>query len=303
MLGTWPNRQEAGYFWGYLQCQGIESHIDAEDDGVVIWVEKDDDLPRAKQFWTEFQANPQAEQFQVDVKAILKSKAKPKTSRVKNVRMQDVWYKQMHGSPPVVTAILIALSIIISLVTEFGHNMERVGHKVFISEYETHSIAHPQPTVEERLKFGLMEVRQGEVWRLVSPIFLHLSPLHLIFNMFWMYSLGRYMESQLGPVKFALFVLGAGVFSNLLQFYWAGPAFGGMSGVVYAIFGYIWLSGYLRISAFQLDDIYVTMFFIWLMLGLFGMVAHVAHGAHLGGMAFGLAWCWIPYALRQIRSR
>lgn len=89
-------------------------------------------------------------------------------------------------------------------------------------------------------------LKRGELWRMVTPIFLHLSMIHLAMNMFVMVSLGRIVERWVGTPRFALFVLLLAVGSNLLQglspaWMHGSPAFGGISGVLYGSFGYVWV--------------------------------------------------------------
>src|SRR5262249_40163800 len=43
---------------------------------------------------------------------------------------------------------------------------------------------------------------QGQPWRLVTPIFIHLGPIHLLFNMLMLYSLGSTLEPRLGSWAF-----------------------------------------------------------------------------------------------------
>ena len=80
-------------------------------------------------------------------------------------------------------------------------------------------------------------------WRLITPIFLHFGIVHFIFNSLWLSMLGSRIERLSGSIHLILLVLISGLVSNLAQFWWSGAAnFGGMSGVVYALLGYIWIA-------------------------------------------------------------
>ena len=89
----------------------------------------------------------------------------------------------------------------------------------------------------------LPEVAHGEVWRLITPIFLHFHFLHIFFNMMWLFDLGSMVEARESTWKLLLLVLFIGVISNLGSDYAKGPAFGGMSGVIYGLLGYVWMKG------------------------------------------------------------
>ena len=94
---------------------------------------------------------------------------------------------------------------------------------------------------------GMQAVSQGEWWRLLTPIFLHFGLMHILFNMLWMWQLGGPFENRLGTGELSIFILGAGVISNLAQyFYDPDIPFGGMSGVVYGLLGYYWAQGRLN---------------------------------------------------------
>lgn len=85
------------------------------------------------------------------------------------------------------------------------------------------------------------KIKQGEVWRIVSPIFLHQNLLHLLFNLLWVYLLGRQLEFGLGPVRYILFCLIVAAVSNTAQYLVSGPNFLGISGLVCGMVTYIWL--------------------------------------------------------------
>ena len=150
---------------------------------------------------------------------------------------------------------------------------------------------------------GLQQIRQGQIWRLVTPIFLHGGALHLIFNMYWLYILGVQVEVLKGTVRFGLIVLAIAVISNLAQFFIGGsPNFYGMSGVVYGILGYIWIKQqYEPASGFQLQSFTFFFLIIFMVIGFLGVIGGVANWAHLGGLLTGMAIAYIPVLFPRIR--
>ncbi|MCR9206216.1 MAG: rhomboid family intramembrane serine protease, partial [Halobacteriovoraceae bacterium] len=116
-------------------------------------------------------------------------------------------------------------------------------------------------------------VLQGEVWRVITPIFLHFSFLHILFNGMWIKDLGSLLENQKGPLQFLLFVFVSGAISNTLQYIAMGPSFGGLSGVVYALLGYLWVDGRLNPDAeFRLPKRDVMLMVGWYVLCLSGFI-------------------------------
>lgn len=81
---------------------------------------------------------------------------------------------------------------------------------------------------------------QGQVWRWITPMFLHFSVLHLAFNCVVTLELGRRIESVRGAGGFWLLVVVLSAVSNLAQYaLGGGPLFGGLSGVAYGLLGYV----------------------------------------------------------------
>jgi membrane associated rhomboid family serine protease len=137
----------------------------------------------------------------------------------------------------------------------------------------------------------LPEVRRGELWRLITPIFIHFSWMHILFNMLWLKDLGSMIEARQGSGFLTIMVLVTAIASNLAQFLAVGPDFGGMSGVVYALMGYIWIRGKLDPgSGLFLHPSTVMMMIIWFFVCWTGAVGHVANFAHAGGLLAGMAW-------------
>jgi GlpG protein len=84
------------------------------------------------------------------------------------------------------------------------------------------------------------KIGQGEVWRLFSPCLLHSDFLHILFNMAWLWLLGRQIEIRIKTVRFLTFIVIVGVISNVMQYLMSGPLFLGFSGVVVGMAGFIW---------------------------------------------------------------
>ena len=54
---------------------------------------------------------------------------------------------------------------------------------------------------------ALPEIRHGQLWRLITPIFIHFGPLHIFFNMLWLRDLGSMIEGRQSSWRLALLVL------------------------------------------------------------------------------------------------
>lgn len=145
---------------------------------------------------------------------------------------------------------------------------------------------------------------RGELWRLLTPIFLHFGIFHFLFNSLWMWDLGRRLEMLQGRWGFLLFVVVTGVASNITQYWWSSASnFGGMSGVVYALVGFIAVRQRLNPHPLvAVSPALIGFMLFWLVLCMTGIVDYfiagsVANAAHLGGLVAGAC-----YALVTSRS-
>jgi len=176
---------------------------------------------------------------------------------------------------PVLTISLIALSVIATMPLLLG-NQEALILLL---------IGNPGTPV-------FANILSGEVWRLVTPIFVHFGILHILFNMMWMWDLGRSLELLKGRLFLGLFVAVSGIASNIAQYViTASPLFGGMSGVVYALLGYFWMQGrFNRAFGVALHQSTVTMMIAWYVLCWTGLLGPIANWAHTAGLAVGIVW-------------
>lgn len=137
---------------------------------------------------------------------------------------------------------------------------------------------------------------QGEFWRIFTPAFLHFSVLgsplvHLLFNgLLWFVFAGA-VESVEGRPRLLVLFLFATLGSNIAAYLAYGSRFGGLSGVVYALIGYLYLSR--RHNAAYLPVLTPQMmygFIVWLALCYTGLFGPVANAAHLSGVLIGSAY-------------
>lgn len=136
----------------------------------------------------------------------------------------------------------------------------------------------------------------GQLWRLWTPALVHFSALHLVFNGLWLWEFGRRIEGQEGSGRLLEGLLWLAPVSALAQ-YVVGehPLFGGLSGVVYGLLGYLVVIQRLRPRrAYRLPRALPV-----LLIGLLALMATgvtepfglaIAHGAHLGGLLAGGLW-------------
>ncbi len=196
--------------------------------------------------------------------------------------MSGHWGAPLLKRCPLTTA-LILLCVAVAFRTDLGHRRDPFLLRLTLSTFGI----GPDGTPGWQ---GLEAVRRGEVWRLVTPILIHFGFIHLLFNLWWLRDLGGLIESRRGTARFALLVFGSAVVSDLGQYAIEGPSFfGGMSGVVYALFGYVWIKGhYEPEQGMAMHPSNVTIMIAWLFLCMSGLAGPVANAAHGVGLVVGL---------------
>ena len=157
-------------------------------------------------------------------------------------------------------------------------------------------VSYPEP---EYLLYNLFYngLEQGEYLRLITPIFLHFGLMHLAFNSIWLAMLGSRIEQQRGSIHLLLLVMVCGAASNMVQYNWSGSMyFGGMSGVIYALLGYLWIGHKLRPATYEPLPNGIMLFMVgWLLFCMTGILEvlvgiGVANAAHFSGLISGLVF-------------
>jgi GlpG protein len=146
-----------------------------------------------------------------------------------------------------------------------------------------------QQTIFNWLHFPASQAQEWQIWRWFSHALLHFSVLHIVFNLLWWWYFGGDIEKRLGSLKLAVLFLVAAAGSGMMQYWLEGAYFGGLSGVVYALVGFVWIIGWKRPQlGLSIHKPLLGFMLIWLVLGFVQPFIPIANGAHLAGLVIGL---------------
>jgi membrane associated rhomboid family serine protease len=169
-----------------------------------------------------------------------------------------------------------------------------------------------RPGFAERFLFDAQSIlRYKQYYRIISSGFLHGNWIHLIFNMYTLYSFGGVIEQGYGPIQFLVIYFTAIIGGNLLSLilhrhheYRALGASGGVCGIIFAcIFLVPGSSVYMFFIPFPIPAHYFVLFFIiFSYIGMRGQIGNIGHDAHLGGAVIGLVVTTIMYPSIIIES-
>jgi rhomboid protease GluP len=138
-------------------------------------------------------------------------------------------------------------------------------------------------------------IRAGELWRLVTPVFLHASILHIAFNMYALFIFGRGLEARYGHGRFLLLYFLSGYAGNVMSFLLTvNPSLGAST----AIFGLIAAEGVFIIQNRKLlgnrvNRSLVNLLYIAGVNLLIGFTTTgVDNWGHVGGLLGGVLFAW-----------
>lgn len=302
-IGNLPGESQATRFCDFLQTQSIDAKASSTDESAPpastnhdIWIREERDVARARELFTEFEANPSAKEYDVSAEAarqrkersqqIAKKLAAQKKTQMQLRRNSGTGYAP--GSSPV-TIGFVVLATIIGFVTNFGdmRATDVTGIRVF-SALSCVDLATYQVTGDL-----LASIKGGEVWRVFTPMLLHGSMMHLAFNMLNLVFLGGVIERIHGRGFFLFVFLVCGGIGTLTQIMlpaaWGGSLVIGASGGVLGLFGFIWIRPkYQPGYPVEIPPIGVIYMLGFLALCFTPMMPNIANGAHIGGLLTGM---------------
>ncbi|QFT11118.1 rhomboid family intramembrane serine protease GlpG [Vibrio sp. THAF190c] len=146
----------------------------------------------------------------------------------------------------------------------------------------------------QMLHFPALDGQQWQLWRWLSHAVLHFSVMHIAFNILWWWQLGGDIEKKLGGLKLLQIFAISSALSGAGQYWVEGANFGGLSGVVYALVGYLWVvSAKAPQLGLTIPRQIVGFMLIWLVLGYMQPFMAIANTAHLAGLIAGVGIGWI----------
>jgi len=182
---------------------------------------------------------------------------------------------------PIAIRTIIGLNLVVYLIQVFG---QVFGGSAFSNMLISAFAFYPE-----------LLTTVFQPWRLFTYMFLHAGAWHLVFNMLWLWWMGRSVEETLGPRSFTVIYLGSGIGGALLDVFFAqflGINYViGASGAVFGIMvAFAVLYPRMPIHLFLLPPVearYVVAGLIALNLLALGGDSNVAHIVHLGGAGIG----------------
>ncbi len=385
-LAKFSNEEEARKFSFFLKKQGIANKIDVEKNSFSLWVEDEDDLLKAQNFFDQWKRG-----------ALLLPEVRveetppPENSEMEEeefVEDEEPFVEEEANAPELVprprrkhfilTGLFFLLCILFFLIHLFqSYDWQTPSKGIFLDTPIQNALLYDNPSILQEVNQYLMEhpvaldidlhkdfqkiplemqdmlkkgsalpvwpglesylkekwktpekklpsfpmfekIRQGQIWRLVSPAFFHENLLHILFNVLWLWVLGKQIESRLSKIKYLSLVLVIALFTNTCQYLMSGYKFLGYSGVIMGLVGFIWMrqkvapwEGYpLSKSALLFIGIYILSLFV-LQFFSFGLEvvgvhlfsANIANTAHISGGILGLILGRFPFFSRRVSEQ
>jgi membrane associated rhomboid family serine protease len=159
------------------------------------------------------------------------------------------------GARGYVTMTLIAINVLIliaSVVSAGGHgliggggggiNMLLGGNTPLLDKGSAVGAFQYQNSVTGERFLGPGGISDGEYYRLVTSMFLHFGLLHLLTNMWALWVLGRTLEAVLGPVRFLVLYMVAGLGGSVAVYVFTPSVSGaGASGAIFGLFAALFI--------------------------------------------------------------
>ena len=177
-----------------------------------------------------------------------------------------------------VTNILILINIIMFVVSCF------LSHSII--DINTYVLVAMGAKVDSY-------IWSGEIYRLVTAMFLHGGLIHIFFNMYALYSLGYIIEDVFGKKQYMIIYFLSGICSNLLSAVISPYVSVGASGAIFGLFGAAAVFGFMEKYKIGKSFFYnmASLIFVNIIIGF--SQPNIDNAAHFGGLACGVILSYI----------
>jgi GlpG protein len=245
MIGTLSDEAQAQRLKGYLKRRGIDVRAEGEFDAQTghiyyqIWVEDEDKIAAAAESYARFIQDPTNAAFDTPIVEQVQEEIPDElpAAEVPKVRKKAPF-----------TLLMLFICCCAFVLNFFEQTAQKEPgltplQTIFLYELPSHwSGIYDGLLGKGDLQGPLFpQIAEGEIWRLFTPIFLHGDLLHILFNMLWLWLLGRPIEHRIGVWKSLLLTAVCAAVSNTAQYLMSGPLFLGYSGVILGLAGFIWM--------------------------------------------------------------
>ena len=145
-------------------------------------------------------------------------------------------------------------------------------------------------------------IAEGEYWRLVTPIFVHLGFAHLLFNSFSLVLFGPYLEALLGRISFFILYLTTWIIANMATYLFKPLIYShvGASGSIFGLFGIYVALIYLYKDIFPQQGRQVVIPIVVLGLVMTFLQPGINITAHVVGLLSGFIIGYIFFKIKPI---
>lgn len=134
-------------------------------------------------------------------------------------------------------------------------------------------------------------IQAGEIWRFFTSMFIHIGLMHLIFNLYALWSLGPFMEERFGRWRFIIIYVLSGLGGSIASFFFSSALSAGASGAIFGLLGAL-LYYSLKRPALWKSGLGMNLVVVILINFGFGLTQPgIDNFAHLGGLIIGIISC------------
>ncbi|MGI9519327.1 MAG: rhomboid family intramembrane serine protease [Pirellulaceae bacterium] len=331
LIGHLDSKTHAERFSAFLMTHGISSHCEQEDGRWELWIRDEDQIDKATKHLEEFRNSPDAAEYRAAVdeahRIARQQEKKLQEVRANQMQMNERWNAPITKAAPL-TIAMIVICVIVSLITNFGDSISGDTFQALslasLTQQQAVDLVGTEGLDRFNTRLRMGSLTGGEVWRAITPAFIHFGVFHLLFNMYWLVVFGRQVESRYGALWMAILVALIAIPSNIsgalvpehldgipienLGNHWS-IIMGGMSGVIYGLFGYVWMKMVFDPkSGMFVSPITIAVLLIWMLIcmapdftEMTGM--NVANWAHGMGLVVGLMIGYLPKLLSDLGMR